>query len=252
MKPTHLLAGLFTIAAVLFDVVVAQRLSTAPDAALTLFFGAACGQLALLSVWCVWGFSAWLIRLVAVLVVAALLSVPLATATAGQWSEWFLVLCLFAGLVGVPLIVARWSGLSAAITNTDNGQEMAGRRLRRGQYSLGGLLSLMTAVGIACGLRHHVAFPWPHALALASYGTCLTCVAVGSVWAMVSRQPVGVRILVLTMLCIAAGLVMNRTELARDIWFFTVVVFGEAVVICFGLNVRLAGGLRMDWSRARR
>jgi len=77
MKPTHLLAGLLTIAAVLFEVVVAKRLSTAPDTALMLFLGTACGQLALLSVWCVWGFSAWLIRLLAVLVSAALLSVPL-------------------------------------------------------------------------------------------------------------------------------------------------------------------------------
>ena len=249
MKPTHLLAGLLTIAAVLFDVVVAKRLSAAPDTALMLFLGTACGQLALLSVWCVWGFSAWLIRLLAVLVSAALLSVPLAAATSGQWSEWFLVLCLFAGLVGVPLIVARWSGLGAVVTNTDDRRAMPGRRLRRCQYSLGGLLSLMTAVGIGCGLRHHVAFPWPHAWALASYGVCLMCVAVGSVWAMVSRRPVRVRIVVLTWLCLAAGLVMNRAELARDTWFFTLVAFGEAFVICFGLNVRFAGGLRMDWSR---
>jgi hypothetical protein len=69
---------------------------------------------------------------------------------------------------------------------------------------------------------------------------------------MSSRRPVGARIVVLTLLCIVAGLVMNRTELARDIWFFTMVACGEAVVICFGLNVRFAGGLRMDWSRASR
>ena len=110
-------------------------------------------------------------------------------------------------------------------------------------------MSFVTAVGISCGLRHYVAFPWPHALALASYGACLTCVAVGSVWAMVSRRTVSMRIAVLTLLCLAAGLVMDRTELAHDVWFFTMVAFLESVVICFGLNVWFAGGLRMDWSR---
>ena len=94
-----------------------------------------------------------------------------------------------------------------------------------------------------------MAFPWPHALALASYGVCLACVAVGSLWAMTSQRTIGVRISVLTLLCLAAGLVMTRTELARTAWFFTMVALVEAVVICLGMNVSLVGGLRIAWSR---
>jgi hypothetical protein len=248
MKPTHLLAGLLTMAAVSFDMAVASRLGDAPDTTLMLLCGAACGQLALLSAWCVWGSAAWLLRLLAVLASAALLSVPLAAATSGRWSEWFLVLCLFVALVAVPLAIVRYSGLSAAMTGARDGCK-GRRRLGPQQYSLAGLMSWMTAIALLCGLHRYVAFPWPHALALASYGVCLACVAVGALWAMTSRRTIGVRITVLTVVCLAAGLGMTGTELARTAWFFTMMALVEAVVICLGMNVALVGGLRMEWSR---
>ena len=68
---------------------------------------------------------------------------------------------------------------------------------------------------------------------------------------MTSRRTIGVRIAVLTLLCLAAGLVMTRTELARTTGFFTMVALVEAVVICVGLNVSLVGGVRIEWSRGR-
>lgn len=249
MKPGHLLAGLLTIAALLLDVALAQHLRAAPQGTLVLLLGAACGQLALLSVWCVWGGAAWLVRWLAVLAAASLLSVPLAAATPGLWTEWFGVLCLFALLVATSLAVARWSGLDVVRASAEDRACATGQRLHSCQYSLGGLLSLTTATGIACALRCWVAFPWSHAPALASYGMCLTCVAVGSVWAMTSPRAVAVRLAALTLVCLAAGAAMHRTELARDLGFFTLVVCSEAVVICFGLNVRFAGGLRLEWPR---
>ncbi len=81
MKPTHLLAGLLVIAAVLADLVLASHLPTAPDTALLWLWGSACGQLSLLGIWSVWGRTAWLIRLLGVLVAAAFLGAPLSEAT---------------------------------------------------------------------------------------------------------------------------------------------------------------------------
>ncbi len=52
-------------------------------------------------------------------------------------------------------------------------------------------------------------------------------------------------LVVLTLLCLAAGLVMSSTELARNVWFFTMVALLETVVICFGINVCLTGGLHL-------
>lgn len=247
MRPTRRLAGLLILAAVSFDLAVASRWHTAPEASLMLLCGAGCGQLALLSVWLVWGTSAWLVRLAAVLAAAGLLSLPLAATTAGRWSQWFVVLCLFAVLVGATLGAARCAGLAVATW----GVEPAGgrRRLRHQQYSLAALMSLMTTAALACGLARHVAFPWPHAAALASYGACLTCVAVASLWAMLSRRRIGARIAALTLLCLAAGAWMYRTELTHDLWFFTMVAMIEALVICVGFNVWLTGGLQMDWVR---
>ncbi|MHB8971740.1 MAG: hypothetical protein ACYC3X_01790 [Pirellulaceae bacterium] len=249
MKSTNLLAGLLMVAAVLLDLVLASRLQTAPDTALLLLWGVACGQLALLALWSVLGTTGWLIRLLAVLAAAAFLSAPLSAATPGRWSEWFLVLCLFAGLVGLPLVLARWSGLCARVTTAGDLCGEPAERLRRCQYSLGGLWSLLTTVGLLCGLRPYVAFPWQHAVALASYGTCLTFVALGAVWAMVSPRAVGTRLLVLTLLCVAAGWVMSSAELARNVWFFTTVALLETAVICLGINVCLTGGLTFQMRR---
>jgi hypothetical protein len=249
MKPTHLLAGLLMLAALLVDLVLVSHLETAPDTAFLLLWGVACGQLALLAMWSVLGATAWLIRLLAVLAVAAFLSAPLAAATHGRWSEWFLVLCLFAGLVGLPLVLARWSGLCARVTSEDGSRGERTERLRRCQYSLGGLWSLLTTVGLLCGMRPFVAFPWQHALVLASYGACLTLVALGSMWAMVSHRAVGTRLAVLTLLCLAAGWAMNSAELARNVWFFATVALLETAVICFGINVCLTGGLHIQVRR---
>jgi hypothetical protein len=247
MRPTRLLAGLLIFAAAAFDLAVASRWRTAPETALMLLCGAGCGQLALLSVWLVWGASAWLVRLTAVLAAAGLLSLPLAATTGGRWSQWFVVLCLFAGLVGAPLATARWAGLAVDTWGVEPDAQR--RRLRHRQYSLAALMSLMTTAALVCGLARHVVFPWPQAAALASYGACLTCVAVASLWAMLSRWLISARITVLTLLCLVAGGLMYRTELTHDLWFFTMVTLLEALVICAGFNVWLTGGLQMDWLR---
>ncbi|MHB0957835.1 MAG: hypothetical protein ACYC0X_18985 [Pirellulaceae bacterium] len=249
MKPTHLLAGLLVIAALLADRVVAAHLQTAPDMALLLLWGGACGQLALLGMWSVLATTAWLFRLLGVLAGAAYLAAPLSAATSGQWSEWFLVLCMFAGVVGLAVAGARWWGFAVRVTVAGDELQHPLARLGRTQYSLGGLLSLLTAVGLLCGLRDEVAFPWRHAVALASYGTCLTWVALSSVWAMASSRAVALRLIVLTLSCLGAGLVMSSTELVRNIWFFTMVAFLESAVICLGINVLLTGGLYFDAPR---
>ncbi len=244
MKPTHLLAGLLTIAAASCDAAVASRLRDAPHTALMLLCGLAAGQLALLSAWWVWGAAPRLWRLLAVLAAAALLSGPLSAVTPGRRSEWFLVLCLYTAWVAVPLAVTRWAGLRTRAAR-DRPHRLAAR-----QFSLADLMSWTTAVALGCGLCHHVAFPWSHGLALAGYGSSLACVAGGSFWAMVSPRPVGLRIAVLTLLCFAAGFVMTGLESARTGPFFTMMALVEAVMICLGVNVWLLGGVRMQWSRA--
>ena len=249
MKPTHLLAGLMALATLLLDQVVATQLCLRPDPALMLLLGLAFGQLALLAMWSVLGSTPWLLRLLAVAAVAALLSGPFASATAGRWSEWFLVLGLFSAAVALPTLVYRWAGLCASEIEVESQRSAKHRNLQYYQFTVGGVLSLMTAVGVLLGLARHATFPWQHTAALACYGGCLTLVALTSLWAIVSPQAISWRLGMLTGLCLAAGGAMFQVEHVRDIGFFTMIALIEAVVICLGMTILQSAGLRIEIKR---
>jgi hypothetical protein len=237
MKPTHLLAGLSLSAACLLDVAVATALETYPDPALMVFLGLAFGQLALLGIWTVLGTVAWLLRVLTMVAAAALLSGPIAAVTAGGWSEWFTILCLFCGAVVLLVSAFRCWGLAFSTRGSDEEDTPARCRLACTQYSLGGILSVMTAIGLVLGLGRHVTFPWQHTLVLAGYGTCLLLVAVSSLWAVASSRSAPARLAILAGVCLIAGAVMDSLEPAQNIWFFTMVVFIEAIVVCWGVTI---------------
>lgn len=251
MKTTHLLAGLLTIAAVLVDLVLASRLKSHPDAAFMWLWGVACGQLALLAVWNVWGSAAWLCRLLGVLAAAAWIGWPLADATSGRWAEWYSLLCLFMVAVSGPLYVARARGWRLCVP-TAEGSSSPPSRAHWTQFSVGDLLSLMTLTGLVLGLRGVAAFPWRHLGEVVCYGMCLTGVASAAVWAMASRRTVAQRVGVLGSICLAAGWAMFGATGVRDPWYFTMVVLAEAMVICLGLTILQAAGLLFDLQKSCR
>ncbi len=241
MKPTHLLAGLLSLAAILLDLVVLTGFESGYETPLMLFLGLAFGQLALLSFWCAWGHRCWLPRFMVTVAAAALLSRPLGQLTAGQSSEWFLLFCLFAICVAaatrgvLPQGTVGGDKLLAAAAHP--------RPVRHwSQFSLGSILSLMTVVGLALGLGRHVAFPAQHALAVAVYGFWLVMIALTGLWALLSRRAVPVRLLLLATLCIVAGLCMAGAERYQSVWFFTMIAFIEAIVICCAITVLQVGG----------
>lgn len=245
MKTTHLLAGLMALAAIVVDLVLASRLTTHPNVAFMLLWGLACGQLTLLVVWSVWGQTAWLIRWLSVVAAAAWVGWPLAEATNGRWTEWFALMCLFVLCVSVPCHVARVRGWTVHSLDlrpfTDQPAPM-----RRVQFSLADLLSLVTLSALILGLRSSVAFPWRHLGEVVCYGACLTVVAGGAVWAIASRNDTWWRLGVVSSICVVAGWAMFAATSVRDAWFFTTVAFSEAIVICLGLSIMQMAGVWLE------
>lgn len=250
MKTTHLLAGLMALAAIVVDLVLASRLTAHPETSFMLLWGLSCGQLALLVVWSVWGQTAWLIRWLSVVAAAAWVGWPLAEATSGRWTEWFALMCLFGLCVSVPLHVARargWTVHTAGIRLfTDQPAS-----IRRGQFSLADLLSLLTLSALVLGLRSHIAFPWRHWGEVLCYGACLTAVAGGAVWAIASRGGTWRRLGIVSGICLTAGWAMFAFASVRDAWFFTTVAFSEAIVICLGLSIMQMAGVWLDQKSCR-
>ena len=243
MKSTHLLAGLLSLAAILLDLVVLTGFDRGHATPLMLFLGMAFGQLALLAFWCAAGRRTWLPRLLVTLAAAALLSRPLGGVTAGRSSEWFLLFCLFAGCVAAATRVVLWRG-SDRRAESPAAVDRPRPTWQRAQFSLRSILALMTVVGLALGLSRHVAFPVTHALPVAVYGFWLVLIALTGLWALLSHCAVSLRLFLLALLCIVAGLFMAGAEHYQNAWFFTMIAFIEAIVICFGIAVLQIGGMR--------
>ncbi len=236
MNTSHLMSGLLVLAAILLDLVVLTGFDTGYEIPLMLFLGLALGQLALLAYWCAQGKRTWAPRLLAVVAAAMLLSRPLGRVTAGEASEWFWLLSLFVACVG--------STTRVAIRRAECRRVRAPERLatsqpvrRRTQFSLGSLLALMTVVGLGLGYGRHATFLPDHALSAAFCGFWLISVALTGLWAMQSHQAVIIRVSILAMLCIVAGLMMAHTERVAGVWFFTMIGLIEAGMICFGITI---------------
>jgi hypothetical protein len=173
---------------------------------------------------------------------AAWISWPLAEATSGRWAEWFLLLILYALCVSVPFYLARANGWR---WQTDGVRRSIDRTTStwRARFSLADLLSLLTLTGLVLGLRSCMAFPWRHLHEVVWYGACLTAVAGGSVWAIASHGSIVRRLGGLSGICLAAGWLMFAGATVRDAWFFTMVAFAEALVICLGLSIMQSAGV---------
>ncbi len=233
----HFLVGLFGVFAVLLDLLVVTGFRSGYETPLMLYIGLAMGQLALLAFWCVSTCGIRTTRLLITLTAAALLSQPLGRVTGASWAEWFTLYCLFTASTGSLLLIASWCGVrprildtpSATITITKRGQR------RFSQFSLGGLLSLMTLVAVGLGIYRHLTLPEVWGVAAASYGFWLVLIALATLWAITSRHALRPRLLLLVTLCLTAGWFMNQVEHQQSVWFFTNLVMLESLVICAGI-----------------
>ncbi len=237
MKPAHLLAVLFGLAAALLDLAVVTGFRGSYHVPLMLLLGLACGQLALLAFWCATGYRTWLWRLMVAIAAAAIFSRLLGQRTAGTPAEWFLLLCLFVGCLALALRFALRNRPHSGVHDPGNTHPGQSRRHPHLRFSLGGLLSLMTAVGLIFGLGRHFAVPANHAIEVAIYGFWLIVIALTGFWTLLSLRPLAWRFILLVAICLLAGPLMARAEHFADAWFFTMMACIEAIVICLGMTI---------------
>jgi len=249
MNPIHLLAGLVAALILLIDIAVVAGFRSSYDTPLMLYTGLVFGQLALLAFWCGRRGGNPMMRIVITLGVACCLGQPLGSVTGTGWAAWSTLLGLFVAITGSASFLIRRLEFDLG------GQQrvpphLAPRPNRpRSQYTLGGILSLMTVVAVACGLWNRIEFPHGEARAVAGYGMSLTLTAMVAFWALISGHRILTRITVMTITCVAAGWLMAQTENYQDAWFFTNVAIIEAFVICAGFSVPQLGRIAPNSAR---
>ncbi|MEX0820337.1 MAG: hypothetical protein WD070_12125 [Pirellulaceae bacterium] len=168
MKSTRLIVWLLVAACVAIDLAVIGELQVRqnewPGAGGVIGLGLSFSQIVLLSLWLVWGRSGVLLRGVSTLLGVWGISCLANFSTDGgphRVGIWFGVLLLFCGVCVIPLFIAKFVGCE--LSNEAAESPLArDRRWSTNQFTIWGLLSLMTTVGITLAVLRFAEFPMPH------------------------------------------------------------------------------------------
>lgn len=242
MKASQLLAGLYVLASILIDLVVAVQLDSDTPFSEVLWIGLSFGQLALLALWCLRGPGPRPVRWLAALAGAGGIALVWSSVHGHPANQWLAALCLFMTIVAgsTTLLLGRMRWVMSRPDR--HPPRVIGRKPL--QWSVGGLLALMTSIAIGLSLWREVSFPWPYLANLVICFTALAGVAIASfsVISSAGRAPgrvaslraVGTQIIVLSSVCLVSGLLLAVADDSFSVWQFTQASFVEAIVICFG------------------
>jgi hypothetical protein len=256
MKSSTLIVWLLVAACIAIDLAMIGELQVRrnewPEAGGVIGLGLVFSQVTLMALWTVWGRSHILFR-----GVSALLGVW-AVSFLASYSErggplgvgtWFGVLLLFCGVSLIPFIIARFANFT--LTNeAEEKPHSTGRRLSSNQFTIWGLLSLMTAVGIALAVTRFAEFPMEQLLEVAVFFTLLAAsvCAVLLLALYVSRLlPAILATTVICAICPVAGVLLSLTELNTGEGTLDLVVMMcvQGVASLFAAIVLRAGGYRL-------
>lgn len=163
-KPQLLPLWLAVLACVVVDaamlLLVRERMW--PQAPGIVGVGLALGQVSLLGAWLVWGRwnAVWRVVLVAAAVYGISFLGSHSTDGPGNSSEWYGILLFYLAMLFVVFLISRLMGyrLTSGSSGTNQTAAVAGQRPT--QFSIWGLLSVTTAVGIVLTLLRFVDLPF--------------------------------------------------------------------------------------------
>ncbi len=236
MRPIHLTAGLLCIAAICVDSVVWTRFQVEYTTPLMLWLGLMFGQLALLATWCARG-RLWLpIRLATLAAAAWVASRLLSHVTAGSWTHWFTLQCLYAtSLAGIVFCGDLLGWQRAAAAGAGGGTAGRSDNSHRWRYSVAGLMSLLTVTGMALGVGRTLSLPVAHMIAFLAGGAGLVLVGAVACWAAIpGRTPVA-RGWIMLITCLAVGYLLAHIDRHHTMTFFS----GVAVVLAMNVYLSL-------------
>ncbi len=215
----------------LADAALAVHAQSTVTPAFVMLAGMTFGQLTLLAVWCVSGSGAWIVRVLATLPAVAGLAALVAPATAASRSGWFVAL----GAYWLIATLGMWG-----ITATTR-QLRAESQRGRWQYSLSGLLSVITLLSVSMAMTHWVCFSWPQLASFAPVGIWLVVTALATLLGTATEQPAWM--VTPIVVSIVAGILLSRATGLYDARFFTLLCLVQATTITVGmLVVQTAGG----------
>lgn len=225
------MAILLCVAMGLADAALAVHAQSTASPAFVMLAGMTFGQLTLLAVWGVSGSGPWIVRVLATLPVVAGLAALVAPATAASRSGWFVAL----GAYWLIATLGMW-GITAT-TRPPRAESQRGRW----QYSLSGLLSVITLLSVSMAMTHWVCFSWPQLASFAPVGIWLVITALVTLLGTATEQPAWM--VTPIVVSIVAGILLSRATGLYDARFFTLLCLVQATTITVGmLVVQTAGG----------
>lgn len=183
MKSSTLIVWLLVAACIAIDLAMIGELQIRrnewPEAGGIVGVGLTFSQISLLALWAVWGRSGMLVRGVSSLLGVwglSCLGSYSVSGGLGAAGPWFGLLLVYCGVSLVPCIIVRFSGYELLSPLSAEPPRTLSRNSPR-QFTIWGLLSLMTAIGATLAVLRFAEFPVADLLELLVFITLLAATA---------------------------------------------------------------------------
>ncbi|MDA1053343.1 MAG: hypothetical protein O3C40_23075 [Planctomycetota bacterium] len=220
MKPSTLIVWLLIAACIAIDLAMIGELQVRrnewPEAGGVIGLGLVFSQVALIALWTVWGRSHVLVRGVGTLLAIWAVSGLASYSQFGGWagvSRWFGVLLLYCGVALFLFIVARFANYELSKQDAAKPQTTK-RHLSSNQFTIWGLLSLMTAVGISLTAARFADFPMRQLVEAVAFFSLLAATVCTIILLALSLSKVRGAVIGAIVICPTAGFLLSLTALA--------------------------------------
>ncbi len=240
-RVAYFVSGLFVFACILMDAVVAVQLQDGTGLTIATYLGLTFGQLALVAIWCSETISAWRSRGLLALLFAAGLAHGWSDATYATWNQWLVVLICYVVVVGVVWRMAGFffpeQSACSSVQSGNGAGSVALARSRRHRWSLGGMLSVMTLIGLVLGPGRWFTLSYSQTRMVGGHLAVLSTVAATMVWALRSRRPLVQRVGTVSGISMGGGLIMAWFDPALGAWHYSFACLCEAAMISIGYDL---------------
>ncbi len=222
MKPSTLIIWLLVAAFLAIDFAMMGELQIRrnewPEAGGIFGLGLVFAQISLLALWFVFGHSNIAFRTITSMIGLFVVSFLASYSTNGgpaETSFWFAFALCFTATTTALLSVARAIGLEIRDAASYGDQQGKSRTLSK-QFTIWGLLSLMTGVGAVLGAIRFADMPEHSVLAIGAFGLVLASLSCSVLLTAIAVRRWWITVLVVITSCPAAGALLQLTGIPPD------------------------------------
>lgn len=212
--------------------------------------GLAFSQISLISIWAVWGSKGLVVRAVSTLLAVLATAFLASYSTDGhgrESNEWFGILLLYCSMTTTPFIVLRLCGYNFVVAERSSPRQSTSQ-IGTNQYTVWGLLSLMTAVGITSAVLRAVDFPMSEAFDAAVFFGLLASVTCAASFLLLRWAKVWLPIVGSMVAFPVMGIVLNQVGFAPQndkVELVVAICIQGGATTAAALVIR-AGGFRIE------